>query len=424
MNRNQISYIVINGLSPKMSEKYEVKENNLLLKEDGRIYVPVDERSAIIQQFLDDPRTTGGRDRLFENIRKQYSNVSRNDVAEHLRNDPTHQIHRPLKRQMRIRPIVTNDKGKIAQVDLIDVSNYAGHNNGTRYLITYVDIFSKFAAVRPLTNKKQENVTNALMDILNGLEAHNRPSTIQADNGSEFQSLMERTLAVINIKLIHSSPYSPTSQGIIERFNKTLKGLIFEYMTRSGTKRYIHILQDAVDNLNNVTHSSTKQKPIDLMREEKLSEEKKQEIKENIAQSRKAVGEEEMFEKGDYVRVALITNKEIRKQKFRKKILANWSSEVYQVHSRSDPQYAGVAAQYQLKNLQTNRVAKKKYYSYQLLKTSKPKETTEVNESTVTEEEEQEEQEEEQVQAPVKRVSRVSERWKPSQAFINALNST
>lgn len=422
MNRNEINYLVRNGLSPKLAEKYQIINNNLVAKGDQRIYAPIDEQTEIIQRFLEDPKTTGGRDRLFENIRKQYSNISRNDVAEHLRNDPVHQIHLPLKKQMRIKPVMTNDKAKIAQIDLIDVSNYAGHNHQTRYILTYIDIFSKFCAVRPLTNKKQENVTNALMDIINGLEAHNRPKTVQADNGSEFQSLMERTLAVIDIKLIHSSPYAPQSQGIIERFNRTLKSILFEFMTRMNTKRYIDILQDVIENLNNVTHSSTKHKPAALMNEEKLSEEKKEQIKENIAQSRKAVGEEEMFNKGDYVRVALITNKEIRKQKFRKKILANWSTEVYQVHSRSEPAYAGVAAQYQLKNLQTNRVAKKKYYSYQLLRTSKPEETTEVNQSTMTEEEEQEEQEEEL--APVKRVSRVSERWKPSQAFINALNST
>jgi hypothetical protein len=76
------------------------------------------------------------------------------------------------------------------------------------------------------------------------------------------------------------------------------------------------------------------------------------------------------FQVGDFVRVALMTESAIRKQTFRKKIMNNWSAEVYQIYSISEPEAAGAQPQYLLLNLFTNRRSKKKYWSYQLQQVS------------------------------------------------------
>ena len=65
---------------------------------------------------------------------------------------------------------------------------------------------------------------------------------LQSDNGGEFISnIIKFVMPKLGIKLINGSPYSPTSQGQIERFNKTLKNLLKKEiqieMSKSNTIR-------------------------------------------------------------------------------------------------------------------------------------------------------------------------------------------
>ena len=51
---------------------------------------------------------------------------------------------------------------------------------------------------------------------------------------------------------------------LIERFNKTMRGLLDKYMSLNKTKKYIDALPDLIANYNNTTHASTKEAPNDL----------------------------------------------------------------------------------------------------------------------------------------------------------------
>eukprot|EP01127_Copromyxa_protea_P007152 TRINITY_DN1706_c0_g1_i2.p1 TRINITY_DN1706_c0_g1~~TRINITY_DN1706_c0_g1_i2.p1 ORF type:complete len:165 (+),score=21.51 TRINITY_DN1706_c0_g1_i2:28-495(+) len=58
------------------------------------------------------------------------------------------------------------------------------------------------------------------------------PNTLRTDNGSEFISKeFQAVLKEKGIKHIFSRPHSPQENGMIERFNKTLKGLVYKYLT-------------------------------------------------------------------------------------------------------------------------------------------------------------------------------------------------
>ena len=327
------------------------------------------QKKQIIEQYLKDPRFTGGRDRLYGHIRIKHPNISRRDVAKVLKDDPIHQIHAPLKRRVTTRPIVVSDRAKVVQIDLVDFQKLAGKNEGYRYFLSYVDLFSKWCAARPIKNKTQANVTAALLNILDSIPEKWRPSTIQADNGSEFQQGMANALAARGIKLIHSQAYNPRSQGAVERLNKSLKQPIFSLMARHNSYKWIDFLQPLVENLNSSKHESTGYTPLDLMERPELSQDTIDEIHERMERRRPKHNEmHQVYEIGDFVRVALTTESAIRKQTFRKKIMNNWSSIVFQIYSISDPSAASTQPQYLLYNTVTKRRSKKKYWGFQLQK--------------------------------------------------------
>lgn len=327
------------------------------------------EKTAVIKKYLADPRTTGGRDRVFQHLRKDYGNqITRREVAQVLADDPVSQVHQPQKKRVISRPVIVSDRAKMWQIDLIDMPNLLGHNDQRRYALTAVDVLSKYCAARPITKKTASNVDSALADILDSIPKSWRPKVISMDRGAEFRGKVERSLEEREIKVVHSQPYAPQSHGQVERLNRTIKSALFSLMARHETKRWIDFLEPLMENLNNTKHESTGYSPLQLMRRPALGKEMIEEIHERMARRRFKPEEsyEEHFEVGDFVRVALTTEAAIRRQTFRKRVQNNWSTEVYQIYSVSEPEAAGARPSYLLKNLFTNRKSRKPYWGYQL----------------------------------------------------------
>ena len=57
-------------------------------------------------------------------------------------------------------------------------------NKGTRFLLCFIDIFSKYAWVVPLKSKKGKTIVNAFQEILDN--SRTKPNKIWVDKGSEF----------------------------------------------------------------------------------------------------------------------------------------------------------------------------------------------------------------------------------------------
>jgi transposase InsO family protein len=69
---------------------------------------------------------------------------------------------------------------------------------------------------------------------------------------------MKKLLNKFHIKQMLSLPYRSQSQSCIERFNGTIKRMMYAQMNRYKTKVWADILPMLIENYNTVTHSSTK----------------------------------------------------------------------------------------------------------------------------------------------------------------------
>ena len=75
-----------------------------------------------------------------------------------------------------------NSIDEIWAADLIDMQAFSKDNNGIKYLLTVIDIFSKFVSIAPLKRKTGQEVTNAFSSVLK----ERRPSKTWVDRGREF----------------------------------------------------------------------------------------------------------------------------------------------------------------------------------------------------------------------------------------------
>ena len=113
-------------------------------------------------------------------------------------------------------------------VDLAEMQLLSKFNEGFRFLLCIIGIFSKSSWVIHLKDKKGISIVNAFQILLK--ESNRKPNKIWVDKGSEFyNNSFKKWLKDNDIKM-----YSTNNEGksvIAERFIKTLKNKVYKYMT-------------------------------------------------------------------------------------------------------------------------------------------------------------------------------------------------
>ena len=117
-------------------------------------------------------------------------------------------------------------------------------NKGFRFLLCVIDIFSKYAWVAPLKDKKGISIVNAFQKILE--ESKRKPNKLWVDKGDEFyNNCFKKWLKDNDIEIysIHNEGKSVAA----ERFIRTLKNKIYKYMTSISKNVYIDKLDDIIN---------------------------------------------------------------------------------------------------------------------------------------------------------------------------------
>ena len=164
----------------------------------------------------DDVRSPGSFGGIHNLMR--YSGRSEREVKTFLSGRDAYMLHKP--RRIRIPRRKTYSKGiaDLYQIDLADMSNISSYNDGVRYLLTCIDVFSKKAWAVPVRTKTGREVTNAFEKIL----LDGTPNT-QSDKGTEFlNSTFQSMLKRHGIKF-YTSENEDLKASVVERFNRTLK---------------------------------------------------------------------------------------------------------------------------------------------------------------------------------------------------------
>jgi len=155
-----------------------------------------------------------GRDCLYKCIQAlNLLGISWPSVMDYLNRDMVHQTHQCIQRLKAQKPVIAMSKLDRLEVDLIDMSDWAGSNNSRRNAVSIIDCFSKYAWLLPITQKKAEKV----LEVLGPFLKEHTPKVLQSDNSGEFSNAsMKELLDNLHIKHITSLLYKPSSNGQVE----------------------------------------------------------------------------------------------------------------------------------------------------------------------------------------------------------------
>ena len=166
-------------------------------------------------------------------------------------------LHKPAKRKYTRNKVKTMGLDNIWQIDLVDMKKFKRQNKGYQYLLTCIDVFSKYAWVVPLKNKTGKTTMEAFSKIL---ATGRSPLKIQSDQGNEFfNQLFKKLLKEKKINIY--SVNSELKASVVERFNRTLKERMWRYFTYNKNYTYINVLKDIVASYNDNYHRTIKMKP-------------------------------------------------------------------------------------------------------------------------------------------------------------------
>ena len=94
------------------------------------------------------------------------------------------ELHKPIIRKFEKRRVYSTFKDNIWGIDLADMQLLSKYNKGIRFLLCATDIFSKYAWVVPLKDKKSISIAKAFQIILK--QSNRKPNKIWVDKGFEF----------------------------------------------------------------------------------------------------------------------------------------------------------------------------------------------------------------------------------------------
>ena len=234
-------------------------------------------------------------------------------------------------------------------------------NNGVKYLLIVIDIFSRFLWAAPLKNKKAKDVVQGFKTVF---KKGRKCKKLRTDKGGEFTSNVTQDFLKSENIYFFTTQNSDTKANYAERVIQTLKNLIYKYMSKNRTKRYINKLQNLVTVYNATPHKSlgniarkdvNKQNQADIWASQYLDPLKFKKNKRKPYQ----------LQVGDFVRISY------NNTPFKRSFNEQYSKEMFKVDQRFRMQ--GIPM-YKIRDFMNKKI-KGNFYAAELLKQDKNEES-------------------------------------------------
>ena len=217
-------------------------------------------KTALLTDLYRSPREGFRNEKsLYKRAIQRDPSVSLQNVRDFLRKSVTHTSHVLKRKRFPRRRILVSRPRLILSCDLADMSHLSKYNNNHRYLLVCVDTFSRYMQVIPLRTKHADVVMKGIKEVLDSPKWMG-VKKVWTDRGTEFYN--GKVKAYLRGKGINLySVCSEVKASVVERAQRTLKSLLYKYMTEFNTFEYLSVLPEIVYGYNHTPHRTLKRTP-------------------------------------------------------------------------------------------------------------------------------------------------------------------
>ena len=293
-----------------------------------------------------------GIEKFYRAIRNENQHkISRKQIKEFLQSQDYYTLQKQVNRRFQRNKVVIPHAGYQIDLDTAYLKQYAQHNDGFKFILAGIDCFTKIAHAIPLKTLTSKEVASNIEKLLDKFE---RIENIRMDKGSELKNKLVTDIfkkRKINFFYSHNSD---TKAHTIERFFRTFKNILFRYMKAHNTHRWIDKLDELFNSYNTTYHSTIKQSPYSITKNDEYKIWKLLHEKDNLKKTPQPFS----FEVHDTVRICVI------KSTFQRVFDDSWSREYFII---ADKIAKDITPVYILKDIQ-NEVIQGKFYQNELQK--------------------------------------------------------
>jgi len=267
------------------------------------------------------PGSFSGPAALYNRAKKLGHKITHRKVKEFLEEQDVYTLHRPVITKFARNRVVSGGIDALWDSDLADVSSLHKQNDGVKFLLIAIDVFSRYLFVQTLNNKKHETIIKAFDKIFSSGRI---PQRLRTDKGGEFKNRWFKKYTK-NKGITHYVTYNQQKANYAERVIRTLKATMYKYFDHMQSHRYLDILQTLVSRYNNSPHRSLAGKsPNEINRDNEAITWKRMYV--NTAKSLSK--NKFTFKVGDLVRISH------EKRVFSRDYENKWTRELFKISSR------------------------------------------------------------------------------------------
>ena len=165
---------------------------------------------------------------------------------------------RPIRPQLTPIPV----SGPFDRVG-VDVLQLPKTNRGNRYAVVFVDYLTKWPEVYATQDQTAPTIAKLLVEGI--IIRHGVPNQLLSDRGPSFLAkLMLEVCRVMGVKKVNTSAYHPQSDGLVERFNRTLIDMMSKSVA-AGVCEWDEKIPYVLFAYRATTQSSTGESPFRLL---------------------------------------------------------------------------------------------------------------------------------------------------------------
>ena len=244
-------------------------------------------------------------------------------IKQWLHNQDSYSRHKPVKHRFKTAKVRSGGLNHQFDIDLADVQNLSKYNDGIRYLLFLIDVFSRYLRVVPLKDKTAKSILQALKSVFSEV----KPKKIRSDRGSEFNNhRVKAYLRKSGVKYFTTN--NPPKANYVERVQRTIKDRLYRYFSKVRSYRYIEQLSNIVNSYNHTKHRS-----LAYVSPANVTPENQADLW-SYLYLRKKKGEKTPTKPKFKYKVGQLVRLAYTRYVFRRSYEEHWTSEVFKIKSR------------------------------------------------------------------------------------------
>ena len=202
------------------------------------------------------------------------TSIPRKDIESWLAKQTLWQVHTPPQKEINHLHYDVTKPNEQHQFDLFYLPHNVFEGNTYKYILTGIDVASRYKVSRPLRTKKSSKVAFVLEAIYKKCGVFKYPMVFQCDNESEFKNEVRKLFEHQNVDIRRATTkYKHTHTVFVETFNKELTKLLFKPMDAQELQEpekvstiWVKNLNKIVNKMNNTISSMIGMKPKDAIK--------------------------------------------------------------------------------------------------------------------------------------------------------------